>query len=593
MSQQDGVSSSLASIEAATRNHRTVFTTTTHTDSHPSTSSIPASSGSSKAPPLSNSSRSGTTSGRVHIPKLSAATTELLARVAGSIRGAQQQGLPKNDRTPTIWGPFSINSNWNSRNTNSQRAGTMRVSSTFIELPTAPFIYSDRVETPVLSPSPIPTPLQPTYGINGFLGKPPGLPNIAPKPAVACSTSTSIPVGPKAAAEIQPPSEPQPPPLSIPSAVTTISRALDTPSVAGVPAAKPVKPTSTPHQRRGVGNREKGSKKRKRGQGSDNEDIIRAGDSSSDESDATPAATQTKSGRQVNRPSLYVPSPLSPALPKENSTPIGIPDKFQEATKRKRVFRKGKNTNITCVHCQRSHSPSSNAIVLCDGCNQAWHQHCHDPPISNDVITVKEKEWLCRECKPSKIVILYPKFVRRNPNPTSEVPVHAPLALPKIDVGGERFPADDRRRYLSRLSHATLVELLFTISGQHPTVPMFPENMRALLSSRFSYSNCDVAATTATPTQQPSGSTYGSVPSNAIDFAPTANTQIEHDSELSDSESEYEFPEHRLYPRSEHGVRLSTNAEDLDILQEDPACPTFSYAFHGPVQFSTNGGVSV
>jgi hypothetical protein len=53
----------------------------------------------------------------------------------------------------------------------------------------------------------------------------------------------------------------------------------------------------------------------------------------------------------------------------------------------------------------------------------------------------------------------------------------------------------------------------------------------------------------------------------------------------SDEESEYEeFQEHRLYPRAGNGFRLSVKVDDIDIMREDPACPTFSYALHGPAK---------
>ncbi|KAL4919335.1 hypothetical protein BDW62DRAFT_179380 [Aspergillus aurantiobrunneus] len=694
MSQQHGVSSSLASIEAAPPNGTETTSATSHL--HPSTSS-----NSSVAPQSSNSRRSGTISGRVHIPKLSATTKELLARFAGNIKGTQQQQvLPRDDITPVS---FAYSSNWNIQNTDPRRAGKMRASSTFIELPTAPFVYPTRVETsgdisspvlgappstnggitetppksfglaniapkptvahaalapalagsqiPVHTPLPseflppssngtngtsekshgsvtitakptlaysssIPAPAGPqvqahaqlpsehqpqlTNGTHGATAKSIGPVNIAPKPAVTYSTSPPVSTGPQVPANIQlqpenPPPPPSLPPLApAPTIINSSNTSLPKPST-----AIPVKPTSSTRQRRGTGNRKSGSKKRKRGHDSDGEDIIRAVDSSSDESDIAPAATQTKSGRQVNRPSLYVPSPLSPAIPKEGNGPLGGSDKHQETTRsRKRVPRKGKNTNITCTYCQRGHSPPSNAIVFCDGCNRPWHQHCHDPPIGTEVTTVKEKEWLCCDCKPVNITILHPTVVRSNPSRVSGPLVHPPLVMPRTDVGGEHFSTDDRRRFLSTLSHAALVELLLTVSNKHPTVPMFPENMRSLPSSNFASSSQAIdAAITAPPTPLPSVSTDNPVPSNSVYPQPTVGeeksdlpntapaserTRKRHYYESSDDESEYEFQEHRLYPRAGNGIRLSTNEEDLDILQEDPACSTFSYALHKP-----------
>ena len=41
-------------------------------------------------------------------------------------------------------------------------------------------------------------------------------------------------------------------------------------------------------------------------------------------------------------------------------------------------------------------------IVFCDGCNTPYHQYCHDPPISSEVIAILDKEWFCIECVKSK-----------------------------------------------------------------------------------------------------------------------------------------------------------------------------------------------
>ena len=51
-----------------------------------------------------------------------------------------------------------------------------------------------------------------------------------------------------------------------------------------------------------------------------------------------------------------------------------------------------------CRVCQRGHSPQSNMIVFCDGCNTPYHQYCHDPPIGDEVVKVEEKEWFCSDC---------------------------------------------------------------------------------------------------------------------------------------------------------------------------------------------------
>ncbi|KAL3463823.1 hypothetical protein BJX64DRAFT_256351 [Aspergillus heterothallicus] len=428
--------------------------------------------------------------------------------------------------------------------------------------------------------------------------RPPAHSHSSPLPPVSAHIAPQVPVQVP-----QPPSKPQPSPspsleLTAPTTATsTPSNISSRPRPVSSVSTKAVKFTSAPRQRAVAGNRKSLSKKRKRGKDSDGEDVIRAGDSSSDESDFTPTATQTKSGRQVNRPSVYVPEHVIPALPKEHINTSGATDKPQDAAKkRRRVSRKGKSTNSNCAHCQRGHSAPRNVIVFCDRCNRAWHQFCHDPPIERDVITVKEKEWLCRDCNPVEINISHPTVVRSNPSLTWEPPVHVPISPPSIEVGGGKFSTADRRQFLSGLSHATLVELLLTISDKHPTVPMFPKDMATFPVSKFPSSQALISSTEPEPTPTLPATTNGLTPANptipaaqnGVDAASTdalpQRPRARYQEISSDEESEYEFQEHRLYPRAGNGVRLSALAEDLDILAEDPACATFSYALHGPMQ---------
>lgn len=123
------------------------------------------------------------------------------------------------------------------------------------------------------------------------------------------------------------------------------------------------------------------------------EDEIKAEDSpsesdpeASDEDQYTPQATETRSGRAVQKPTSFAPPP--PPTP----TPI-------TGVKRKRHVHR-KNPELTvCNICQRPHSPASNMIVFCDGCNTPYHRYCHHPPIEQVVVDVPEKEWYCAECE--------------------------------------------------------------------------------------------------------------------------------------------------------------------------------------------------
>jgi hypothetical protein len=108
-------------------------------------------------------------------------------------------------------------------------------------------------------------------------------------------------------------------------------------------------------------------------------------DDDSDVSDSyTPLPTRTKSGRSVNKPVAFVPT-----LP-EPSTTV----KRRKSTKTLLAAK--------CKTCHRETEPSNNRIVFCDACSTAYHQYCHVPSISNEVVNVLEKEWLCTPCLRSK-----------------------------------------------------------------------------------------------------------------------------------------------------------------------------------------------
>lgn len=96
----------------------------------------------------------------------------------------------------------------------------------------------------------------------------------------------------------------------------------------------------------------------------------------------TPLPTKTKSGRNVTKPTQFVPTLPSPST----------------APKRKRTNRRATEASV-CKTCQRGHSPNNNMIVFCDTCNTPYHQYCHDPPIDKEVVMVPDKEWHCASCQ--------------------------------------------------------------------------------------------------------------------------------------------------------------------------------------------------
>lgn len=52
-----------------------------------------------------------------------------------------------------------------------------------------------------------------------------------------------------------------------------------------------------------------------------------------------------------------------------------------------------------CKICMRGHSPDFNLIVFCDGCNDPYHQLCHNPPIGRMFIEIPDAQWFCSECQ--------------------------------------------------------------------------------------------------------------------------------------------------------------------------------------------------
>lgn len=103
----------------------------------------------------------------------------------------------------------------------------------------------------------------------------------------------------------------------------------------------------------------------------------------------TYAPTTTKSGRNVQKPTTFVPPP--------QPSPPPMP-----SFKKKRVYRRNPESAV-CKTCLRGVSPASNMIVFCDGCNVPYHRYCHQPPIDQSVIDEVDKEWYCKQCERERI----------------------------------------------------------------------------------------------------------------------------------------------------------------------------------------------
>lgn len=147
-------------------------------------------------------------------------------------------------------------------------------------------------------------------------------------------------------------------------------------------------PSATPGRGRGRGRPSGRGRGGGRGGKRKREDRDDDGDSDSSEV-ITPIATMTKSGRNVQKPTAFVPPP--------QTSPTTGPNK------RKRSYRKNPESAV-CKVCLRGTSPASNMIVFCDGCNTPYHRHCHQPPIDQSVVDEVDKEWYCKACEKERVV---------------------------------------------------------------------------------------------------------------------------------------------------------------------------------------------
>ncbi len=195
-----------------------------------------------------------------------------------------------------------------------------------------------------------------------------------------------------------------------------------TPGVKVEPRDNGVTPmvTSTPVEGRGSGRgRARGARTNRGGRprgsragGSSSRAAKRKRDEEDEKDDSdvseiiTPLPTQSRSGRKITHANNFSPividleeKPKASARAKTPKATINIVE-TPEPPNRKRKKRASKPGEASvCKNCGRGHSPASNVIVFCDGCNGAWHQFCHDPPISQDVVNIEEQEWFCADCQ--------------------------------------------------------------------------------------------------------------------------------------------------------------------------------------------------
>ncbi|KAJ5834400.1 Zinc finger PHD-finger [Penicillium robsamsonii] len=187
-----------------------------------------------------------------------------------------------------------------------------------------------------------------------------------------------------------------------------------------------------------------------------------ATETSQQNASAALASNRTRSGRRVTQPAVRETEPVITKGP-----PVKV-----AAKKRKRLNRQ---VYIVCTGCYRGHSPSNNLIVLCDSCDAPWHQKCHNPNVDNEVIEIPEMDWFCIKCKPETAQTKSGKQAATNVKKVGR-PKKQPVTEPQM--GGNYHSEEERRAYLSSLSHDSLVQLIVKVSNEWPSVPIFPHDMQ-------------------------------------------------------------------------------------------------------------------
>ena len=190
--------------------------------------------------------------------------------------------------------------------------------------------------------------------------------------------------------------------------------------------------------------------KRKRKRGEDDDEEV---PDDTDVSEEFNLLEHTSSGRRITQAKTFTPINLDPPT---SSTKKISPKTTRAITppsaKRPKLKRRKPGEAAVCINCGRGHSPTSNQIVFCDGCNTPWHQFCHDRPITPSVIQIEEKEWLCSECTTAR---------NEKAHISGKVPAQASMTLA------------EKRTYFQNLDKSELVSLLLHASTLHQDLPVF------------------------------------------------------------------------------------------------------------------------
>ncbi|GIZ37613.1 hypothetical protein CKM354_000105600 [Cercospora kikuchii] len=341
-----------------------------------------------------------------------------------------------------------------------------------------------------------------------------------------------------------------------------------------------VNPDGTPGSGRGRGRgrgggRPRGSRARGGGRGGkrkrdgDEDEDVEASDSSVE---ITPVATETRSGRSIQKPTSFVPPPPSPTT-----------------NKRKRPYNYRNPQAAVCKVCLRGTSPASNPVVFCDGCNAPYHRWCHKPPIEQVVIDREDAEWYCQPCAAARVV----------PVPVTEV-----ASFVSVTGASE----DQRRKYFAALPSGFLVTLLVKATTFRPDLPVFDPKFKELVAASQQNGHSDVNSTApplngkepirqtaqaavATSTANAATSnaaTASNSTAGATRLTSTAQSRMPASNGPSPDDAAYTDDVHpENYPRPGQGLMstLPPETEDLEwLVDDDDRNGVFTHLYHEPTK---------
>lgn len=89
--------------------------------------------------------------------------------------------------------------------------------------------------------------------------------------------------------------------------------------------------------------------------------------------------------------------------------------------------------DIVCCICDDGKSEAPNEIILCDVCQQGYHQKCHSPPVDSSTIDESEdnsdhKDWFCATCS---YILNQSNRAKMSSNSAQQIPQQPKKAQPQ------------------------------------------------------------------------------------------------------------------------------------------------------------------